>query len=61
MKLEVYYLVRKYAKDGSELTEPTYKAGPFSTWLEADMHRASIWLDNKCFVVVRKDLNVEEM
>lgn len=61
MKLELYYVVQKYWPDGSEIDKPRYEAGPFHSWDEADMHRASIWLNNTWYVIVEQVLDVEEV
>lgn len=59
--LKLYYVVRKYTNEGNELVTPEYKAGPFSSWLDADLHIRSEWLHNNAFAVVATAIAVEEL
>jgi hypothetical protein len=61
MKLHLYYVVELYRDDGTELEEPKYDSGPFSNWYEADLKRASHWLHNNRYHIVKHVIDVEHL
>ena len=61
MKLELYYVVRKYTNLESIVAfgEIRYHAGPFKNWLDADCERCNLRKPQD-YVVVHHELEVSE-
>ena len=62
MKLEMYYVVRKYFDNGSPLSTPLYESGPYKSSDEAhERLLGKHWLHNNCYAVVKQVVDVEEI
>ena len=62
MKVELYYVVQKYAFESFEEFEtPFYKAGPFAAYHEAYDYLSGEWLYNNSYVITKQIIEVEEV
>ena len=62
MKIELYYVVQKYAFESFEELNPVfYKAGPFAVYHEAYDFISGEWLYNNAYVITKQVIDVEEV